>query len=394
MKGDWIKAADKQYLAPIYNRFDAVLDHGKGSTCFDMDGREYIDFTAGIGVNSLGFCDEGWVKAVSGQLSKIQHTSNLYYTQPSTQVAQNLCERSGMEKVFFANSGAEANEGAIKVARKYGADRYQGKRCQIITLVNSFHGRTVATLTATGQEVFHKNFGPFPAGFDYAKAGDMDDLRAKVDDTTVAVMVEMIQGEGGVVPLSESYVRELAAFCKERDLLLIVDEVQTGVGRTGRFFAYEYFDIQPDIVTLAKGLGGGLPIGAVLLGEKTADVLHYSDHGTTFGGNPAACAGAAEILSRIDERFLEEVRSKGIHITDRVKKMPGVTGITGRGLMLGISLREGLASGDIVAQCLENGLLLLTAKAKVRMLPPLTISYEDIDKGLDILEKVLVSHEQ
>ncbi|MBC8570551.1 aspartate aminotransferase family protein [Zongyangia hominis] len=393
MKGDLIKAADQQYLAPIYNRFDAVLDHGKGAVCYALDGKEYIDFTAGIGVNSLGFCDEGWVKAVTEQLQKIQHTSNLYYTQPDTQVAENLCRRSGMEKVFFANSGAEANEGAIKVARKYGVDHYEGKRYKIITLVNSFHGRTVTTLTATGQEVFHKNFGPFTEGFDYALAGDMDDLRQKADDTTVAVMVEMIQGEGGVVPLSESYVKELSAFCEERDILFMVDEVQTGVGRTGKFFAYEYFDVKPDVVTLAKGLGGGLPIGAVLLGKKAADVLHYSDHGTTFGGNPVACAGAVEILKRIDDSFLEEVRMKGIHITDRVKKMPCVTGITGRGLMLGISLKEGLASVDILKECLAKGLLLLTAKTKLRMLPPLNISFEDIDKGLDILEQVLSSHE-
>lgn len=394
MKGDMVKAADKQYLAPIYNRFDAVLDHGKGATCYDMDGKEYIDFTAGIGVNSLGFCDDGWVKAVTEQLSKLQHTSNLYYTQPDAQVGQILCQRSGMEKVFFANSGAEANEGAIKVARKYGVDHYEGRRNKIITLVNSFHGRTITTLTATGQEGFHKNFGPFPQGFDYAIAGDMEDLKNKADDATVAVMAEMIQGEGGVVPLQESYVKELASFCKERDILLIVDEVQTGIGRTGKLFSYEYFGIQPDIVTLAKGLGGGLPIGAVLLGGKVADTLHYSDHGSTFGGNPVACAGAVEILKRIDEAFLDEVRQKGIYITDRVRKMPCVTGVTGRGLMLGVSLKEGLTSGQIVKEALEAGLMLLTAKAKVRMLPPLTISDEEINKGLDILEKVLSAHNQ
>ena len=379
---------------PTYGRFPVVLEQGNNATVYDDQGREYIDFGSGIGVNALGYADPGFVQAVTAQLAKLQHASNLYYTAPQAELAENLCRLSGFDKVFFGNSGAEANECAIKAARKYSFDTYGGQRNQIITLVNSFHGRTVTTLAATGQDAFHNYFFPFTEGFAYAKANDFAALSAMVNQNTCAIMMEMIQGEGGVVPLDKDFVCKVAELCKEKDILLICDEVQTGVARTGSFFAFEQYGIQPDLVTLAKGLGGGLPIGACLCGQKLADTMTGGTHGSTFGGNPVSCAGAVEILKRIDEAFLDEVRQKGIYITDRVRKMPCVTGVTGRGLMLGVSLKEGLTSGQIVKEALEAGLMLLTAKAKVRMLPPLTISDEEINKGLDILEKVLSAHNQ
>lgn len=384
-----IKKLDQQYIANTYARSDLLAASGSGALCKDETGREYIDFSSGIGVNSLGFTNPHWVDAVKSQIDSLGHISNLYYTQPPIKLAKALCERTGMKKAFFCNSGAEANEGAIKTARKYSSDKYSHDRCEIITLVNSFHGRTIASLAATGQEAMHKNFGPYPQGFVYAKANDLDDLQSKISDKTCAIMIECIQGEGGVVPLNEAFVAGIAEICGKQDILLVVDEIQTGVGRTGKFLCSEYFGLQPDVVTLAKGLGGGLPIGAVLFGEKTQGTLKAGDHGSTFGGNPIVCAGALAVMEAIDGKFLDDVAEKGAYIAKKAATMPGVSGVTGRGMMLGIALEDGINSSDMAQKCIEAGLIILTAKAKLRMLPPLTITYEEIDKGLDILARVL-----
>ncbi len=380
---------DKEYIVGAYGRFDVVLEKGKNATCWDVDGREYIDFTSGIGVNSLGYADEGWARAVAEQAAKLQHTSNLYYTKPGVELAKMLCEKTGYDKVFFVNSGAEANECAIKAARKYSFDRYGKERTEIITLQNSFHGRTVTTLAATGQDSFHNFFFPFTEGFRYAKANDLEDLTSKITENTCAVMMELIQGEGGVMPLEKEFVKAAAKLCKERDLLLIVDEVQTGVGRTGKLLASELFDITPDLVTLAKGLGSGLPIGAVLFQKNVAGVLGPGQHGTTFGGNPVACAGGCEVLRRVSEpAFLKEVQEKGAYLKAKIEEIPEVEGVDGTGMMLGIRLKT-KTSGEAAKACVANGLLILTAKQKLRLLPPLTITYEEIDKGLEILKKTL-----
>jgi len=386
-----LKELDKTYIANTYNRSNVLADAGKGATLQGEKGQKYIDFSSGIGVNSLGFCAPGWAEAVKKQVDTLAHMSNLYYTQPQIEVAETLCKRTGMKRVFFANSGAEANEGAIKTARKYGSDNHGPECCEIITLCNSFHGRTIATLAATGQDVFHKNFGPFPDGFVYAQANDIADVKAKVSAKTCAIMMECIQGEGGVVPLDGDFVRDVAALCGEKDILLVIDEVQTGVGRTGKFLCCEHFGVQPDVVTLAKGLGGGLPIGAVLFGEKTKDTLGIGDHGTTFGGNPVSCAGAGAVLKAIDNPFLRDVSDKGDYLMEKLPGLPGITGVTGRGLMLGLSLREGLVSAEVARACAENGLIVLTAKQKVRLLPPLNISREDLDAGLKILGDTLAA---
>ena len=384
-----LQRLDTQYIANTYNRSKLAAVSGSGATCADLSGRQYIDFSSGIGVNSLGFTDKSWVEAVKEQLDQLGHISNLYYTQPQVALAKALCERTGMSRVFFANSGAEANEGAIKTARKYASDKYGGNRYEIITLVNSFHGRTVTTLAATGQDTFHKHFGPFTPGFVYAKVNDIADLSAKVSDQTCAVMIECIQGEGGVIPLDKDFIEAIAEICDEKDILLITDEVQTGVGRTGKFLCGQHFGIKPDIITLAKGLGGGLPIGAVLFGEKTKDTLGFGDHATTFGGNPVVCAGAMQVVESIDGKFLDAVVEKGDYIEEELLKMRGVKSISGKGLMLGIELEQPLVSAEIAAECLKNGLVILTAKHKLRMLPPLNISKKEIDTGLDILESVL-----
>lgn len=384
-----IKKLDQEKIVNSYARFDAVLVKGKGSTCWDEDGKEYVDFTSGIGVNSLGYSNDDWCAAVAKQASSIQHTSNLYYTCPDVLLADKLTRVTGYEKVFFANSGAEANEGAIKIARKYSFDKYGAGRATIITLVNSFHGRTVTTLSATGQEVFHNYFFPFTEGFRYVEANNIEDLKEKIDDTVCGILYEHVQGEGGVVPLTQEFVSEMAKICEEKDILLIADEVQTGVGRTGYFLASEYFGVKPDLTTLAKGLGGGLPIGAILCNEKTATVFGYSDHGTTFGGNPVACAGANVCVDKIcEEGFLEEVQKKGEYIREKLSNVEEIVSITGLGLMLGLELKTKTAK-EVVTACLENGLLALTAKTKVRFLPPLNISYEEIDKGLAVLISVL-----
>lgn len=384
-----IKNADQTYVAQTYGRFPVAIEKGENATCYDFDGKEYIDFSSGIGVNSLGFCDKGWVEAVTKQLTTLQHISNLYYTKPCTDAAKLLCEKTGMKKVFFSNSGAESNEGAIKCARKYSFEKYGEGRNKVITLVNSFHGRTVTTLAATGQDVFHNYFFPFTEGFDYVKANDIAELKKALDGSVCAVMVELIQGEGGVMPLDKEYVKDVEALCEENDILLIVDEVQTGVGRTGELFAFQHYGINPDIVTTAKGIGGGLPLGCVMFSEKTENVLKAGDHATTFGGNPVATAGAAYILERLDKAFLDEVKEKGEYIREKILKMPHVLGIDGLGLMMGICLDEDIKSADVVKKAIEKGALILTAKAKVRLLPPLTITYEEIDKGLKALEEAL-----
>lgn len=389
---DKLKDTFNARIVNSYGRFDIALDSGKNATAVDIDGNTVIDFTSGIGVNSLGFADEGWAAAIAKQAGKLQHISNLYYTQPCMEVAQLLCEKTGFDKVFFCNSGAEANEGAIKIARKYSFDKYGKGRATIITLENSFHGRTITTLAATGQEHFHDFFFPFTEGFCYAKANDIDSVKAQLNDSVCAVMIELIQGEGGVIPLDAGFVANVGALCKEHDLLLIVDEVQTGIARTGKLLCAQQYGIMPDVVTLAKGLGGGLPIGAILTNAKVSAVLGLGQHGTTFGGNPVVCAGAAEILHRVStQEFLAEVTAKGEYIRGKLSDIPEITAINGMGLMLGLALATKKAS-EVAKQCVEEGLLILTAKENLRMLPPLTITYAEIDKGLEILKRVLCSH--
>lgn len=386
---DIIKNRDDEFVAHSYGRFPVAITKGKGALCYDADGREYVDMTSGIGVNALGFCDDGWVSAVTNQLMTMQHISNLYYTEPCGKLAEILCKRTGMKKVFFANGGAEANEGAIKAARKYSFDKYGEQRNVILTLKNSFHGRTVTTLSATGQDVFHRYFFPFTEGFDFIPAGDFESFKAACTEKVCGVMLELIQGEGGVLPVDPEYVKAVEAYCQDRDLILIIDEVQTGVGRTGSLYCFTQYGISPDIVTSAKGIGGGLPLAAVLFGEKTKDVFNPGDHATTFGGNPVACAGAVEIINRLDDDFLKEVSAKGEHIRGRVLKMPHVKGVSGLGLMIGIELSDEIKSADVVKNGIGNGVLLLTAKAKVRLLPPLNISYDELDRALDALEATL-----
>lgn len=388
---DVIKENDEKYVAHTYGRFPVAIKQGNGATCVDFDGKEYVDFSSGIGVNSLGFCDEGWVKAVTEQLNTLQHISNLYYTEPCTKAAKLLCEKTGMKKVFFSNSGAESNEGAVKCARKYSFQKYGGDRNKIITLVNSFHGRTVTTLSATGQDVFHNFFFPFTEGFIHVEANNFDELIKAVDSTVCAVMLELIQGEGGVMPLEPDYVSKVENYCKENDIILIVDEVQTGVGRTGELFAFQNYGISPDIVTVAKGIGGGLPLGCVLFDEKTADTFNPGDHATTFGGNPVATAGAGYILETIDDDFLRQVKEKGEYIRDKLSDMPHVVGTDGLGLMIGVRFDETVKAADVVKATIANGALTLTAKSKLRLLPPLNITYEEIDKGLLAIKKSLES---
>lgn len=381
------KELDNEYVAHSYGRFDVVLDKGKGSTLYDENGKEYIDFGSGIGVTAFGIADDKWKKAVTAQLDNLQHVSNLYYTSPCAKLAKLLCDKTGMKKVFFSNSGAEANEGAIKFARKYSHDKYGDGRSTIITLVDSFHGRTITTLAATGQAVFHTDFGPFTEGFKYCPANDIDALKEMATDDVCAVMFECIQGEGGVNNLDYDFVKAIEKLAVEKDILMVVDEVQTGNGRTGKYFAYENFDITPDIVSTAKGLAGGLPMGAVLFGEKVCDTVTPSSHGSTFGGNPICAAGAISIVERIDDKFLAEVTAKGEYIRNYLSNINGVDNISGMGLMLGFTAGN---AGEIAGRCLEKGLLVLTAhKNKVRLLPALSISYAEIDKGLKILKEVI-----
>ncbi len=372
-----------------YGRFDVVFEKGGNRECIDENGKEYIDFGSGIGTNSLGFCDSEWADAVCKQVRSIQHTSNYYYTKVQAELADKLCGVTGYSKIFFGNSGAEANECAIKLARKYSFDKYGKGRHNIITLVNSFHGRTLCTLSATGQESFHNYFFPFVEGFINAKANDTEDLKAKIDDTVCAVMVEFVQGEGGVIALEEEFVKEIARICEEKDILFIADEVQTGVGRTGKFLASEHYGVKPDVTTLAKGIAGGVPMGACLANEKCSEVLTKGTHGSTFGGNPIACAGANVVIDKVsDKAFLEEVEKKGVYFRQKIEALDEVESVSGLGMMIGIELKTKKAV-DVVAQALDEGLMLLTAKDKVRLLPPLNITYDEIDKGLDIFEKIL-----
>lgn len=381
------KELDNQYVAHAYGRFDVALTKGQGSTLYDENGKKYIDFGSGIGVTAFGINDPVWTKAVEEQLHRVQHTSNLYYTAPCAKLAQLLCGKSGMKKVFFGNSGAEANEGAIKFARKYSFDKYGAGRSTIITLVNSFHGRTITTLAATGQDSFHTVFDPFTPGFKYCPANDIEALQAAATDDVCAVLFECVQGEGGVNNLSPTFVSAIAKLAKEKDILIAVDEVQTGNGRTGTYFAYQQYGITPDIVTTAKGLGGGLPIGAVLFGEKLQDTMTPGSHGSTFGGNPVVAAGACSIVERIDDDFLSEVQRKSEKIRTALAKVKGVKSISGMGLMLGIETDK--PAGEVAKTCLANGLLILTAKTKLRLLPALNISVSELNEGLEILKGVL-----
>ena len=385
-----IKQLDSDYIAQTYGRFNLALSHGKGCQVWDFEGNEYLDFTSGIGVNSLGWADEDWLKAVVHQASSLAHTSNLFFTEPSSRLAKKLAEASGLKRVFFANSGAEANEGAIKTARKYSHDKYGKDRATVLTLVNSFHGRTISTLSATGQEVFHQHFFPFTKGFDHTPANELRALETRLGQKDVcAIILEVVQGEGGVCSLDHEYLQGVQALCHQYDVLLIIDEVQTGIGRTGTMFAYQQFDLTPDIITLAKGLGGGLPIGAFVLGEKVQDTLGKSDHGSTFGANPVSCAGANAVLAKIDDAFLAEIKRKGEKLQKALAALPKVKSVSGLGLMIGVEFEEGTKAADIVAKCIEKGVLFLTAKTKLRLLPPLIINDEQIEKGIALLKEVL-----
>ncbi len=383
-----IFSEDKQYIAGTYNRFPVNIQSGKGSIAIADDGKEYIDFASGIAVNSFGFCDNEWVQAVTKQINCVQHTSNLYFTAPCVELAKLLVEKTGLNKVFLSNSGAEANECAIKTARKYAQDKKGKDYYKILTLNNSFHGRTITTLAATGQEVFHKDFTPLTEGFVYANANDIADLNEKVaQNKLAAIMIEVVQGEGGINVLEQSFVDEIVKLANQNDLLIIVDEVQTGNGRTGKFYGYMHFGFTPDIVTTAKGLGGGLPIGATIFGEKTCDVLGAGNHGSTFGGNPVCAAGAVSIVKRIDQDFMQNVAKKSQYIIDELKDCDGVVSVSGLGLMLGVEVKAN--NKEIVNKCIEKGLLVLTAKNKLRLLPALNISDELLKKGVDILKQAI-----
>ena len=386
-----LKDEEQLYLMHTYGRFPVALDHGKGATLWDTEGKKYIDMTSGIGVNSLGHDNAALVDALTVQAHKLMHASNLYLTEPMVQVAKELVTSCEMGKIFFSNSGAAANEGMIKLARKYSFDKYGEGRNKIITLKQSFHGRTVTTLKATGQEKFHQYFFPFTEGFDYAAANDIEDLKSKIDDSVCAVMMEMIQGEGGVLPLDSEYVEQAAAICKEKDILFLIDEVQTGIGRTGSLFCYEQYGIKPDAVSMAKGLGGGVPVGAVMASEKCADVLGAGTHGTTFGGNPFCCTAAQTVLSIVNKpEFLKEVRDKGEYLKDSIQSLGSskVKTVRGMGLMLGIVVDKEIRA-SLVNQLLEKGVLALTAgEEAIRLLPPLVISYEEMDSAVAVMKEV------
>lgn len=378
---------DKRYIASTYARFPVRLVRGEGRTVYDAEGKSYLDLASGIGVNIFGYGDEEWTAAVTGQLGALQHASNLYYTEPCVSLAEALCERSGMEKVFFCNSGAEANECAIKAARKWGEEHKSPEHFNIVTLKGGFHGRTLAALAATGQEEYHKDFLPLTPGFLTADPEDAEGLeRVVTEHKCAAVMLETVQGEGGVVPLSEEFLRAAADIAKRHDLLLIIDEVQTGMGRTGAFYSYMRFGLQPDIVTSAKGLGGGLPIGAVLFGGRTADVLIPGTHGSTFGGNPVVTAGALNIVKRLTPEFLAEVSRKGERLASALAGAKGIRAVTGRGLMLGVLTEK--PAGEVIAALRDEGVLVIKAKDKVRLLPPLNITDDEIDFAVRAIKKV------
>ncbi len=387
-----LKAEENKYVMNTYGRFPIALDHGEGATLWDIEGKKYIDLASGIGVNCMGYNNPAIVDAITNQAHKLTHVSNLFTTEPMVQVAKKLVEKTHLNgKVFFANSGAEANEGAIKLARKYSFDKYGEGRYKIVTLVNSFHGRTVTTLKATGQDRFHNYFFPFTEGFDYAAANDFDSVRHKADEMTCAVMMELVQGEGGVLPLEKEFVQQVEAFCRERDILLIIDEVQTGIGRTGSLFCFQQYGIRPDVVTMAKGLGGGVPIGAVLAAESCSNVLTPGTHATTFGGTPLVCAAANAVLDTVgDGQFLTQVKEKGEYLKNGILSIgsPNILGVRGMGLMLGIIVEDGKHAA-YANKLIEKGVLALTAgKNAVRLLPPLTISREEMDEALTIMKEV------
>ena len=387
-----IKELDAAYVAGTYKRFPLEIVSGKGSVVTDEKGKQYIDLGSGIAVTSFGVADDIWQRAVTEQLGKVQHTSNLYYTAPCVLLAKMLCQRTGMKKVFFSNSGAESNECAIKAARKYAAEKHGPDCYTIITLKNSFHGRTLTTLAATGQEHYHELFQPLTPGFVHAQADNLEEMEQLVSQyKTAAILLECIQGEGGVVPLSRDYVRAVEKLAREKDILLLVDEVQTGNGRTGKLYAYMHYGIQPDIVSTAKGLAGGLPLGATMLGEKVEHVLGFGDHGSTFGGNPVCCAGALSILERLDGAFLDQVARKGQYLWDAFQGAPGIEKVTGLGLMMGLKTKK--PAGQVVAECMDRGVLCLTAKDKVRLLPALNIPMETLKAAAETIKAVCAEGE-
>ena len=377
---------DAAFVAGTYGRFPVHLVRGQGEYAWDEKGKKYIDLGSGIAVNTFGYSDPVWAEAVTSQLNSLQHASNLFYTDPCSALAEMICQKTGMKRVFFGNSGAEANECAIKVARKYASDKYGHQRHNIITLKNSFHGRTIATLAATGQDVFHKNFGPFPEGFLYAEANDLESVRALMDENTAAVMVECVQGEGGVVALDKDFLTGVQALCQENDSLFMVDEVQTGNGRTGHLYSYMAYGLAPDVFTTAKGLGGGLPIGACVIGEKAQNTLGKGDHGSTFGGNPTVCAGAISIFQRLNQELLDEVKKKSQYIFDSLTGQKGIKGVTGMGLMIGIETEK--PAPEVLSSLRDMGVIALSAKTKVRLLPPLSISWDALKEAVNAIREV------
>ncbi|MGB4610525.1 MAG: acetylornithine/succinylornithine family transaminase [Saccharofermentanales bacterium] len=382
-----IKQKDQEFIANTYNRFPVVIKYGKGSLVYDENDREYIDLSGGIAVNTFGFADQAWITAITNQLQQVQHTSNLYFTEPAVKLAELLCNKTDMRKVFFSNSGAEANECAIKVARKYAAELKGKEYFTIITLENSFHGRTITTLAATGQDIFHQDFTPQTPGFVYARANVFSDIEKLAEENKcAAIMLEVVQGEGGVNPLDQDYLNQVADFCNKNDLLLIVDEVQTGNGRTGELFGYMNFGLKPDIITTAKGLGGGLPLGATILGDKVQNTLTPGTHGSTFGGNPVCCAGAINILQRIDDNLLNDVKQKSQFIINSLKNAKGIKNVTGLGLMLGIEVERNY--NEVIQECLEQGVLVISAKNKVRLLPALNIPHSILEQAINIIKEI------
>ena len=391
MTSQEIKALTGQYIMNTYGRFPVAIDHGQGATLYDPEGNAYIDFTSGIGVSDLGYGNQPWADAIAAQAKKLGHVSNLFYTESPARLAEILCRRTGMSGVFFANGGGEANEGMIKLARKYSFDKYGQGRAAIITLNNSFHGRTITTLTATGQAVFHNYFFPFTEGFRYADANDLASLEAAAGDDVCAVMVELVQGEGGVLPLDRDYVHAVAKLCAERDWLLLVDEVQTGVGRTGSLFAFQQYGILPDVASFAKGIAGGLPMSGILANEKCRDVLGPGTHATTFGANPVCAAAALAVLDILDDETIAQVKEKGEYLRSQIEAMalPGLGKTRGLGLMIGIEVAPGYSNKDLCAKLNQAGLLCLTAGPGLRLLPPLTITKEEMDKGLAVMQATL-----
>lgn len=391
MTSNEIKALTGQYVMNTYGRFPVAIDHGEGARLYDFEGNEYIDFTSGIGVTDLGYGYQPWVDAIAEQAKKLGHVSNLFYTEPPAKLAEILCKRTGMSCVFYANGGGEANEGMIKLARKYSFDKYGEGRATIITLQNSFHGRTITTLKATGQDVFHQFFFPFTEGFRYADANDLASLEAAAGDDVCAVMVELVQGEGGVLPLDYEYVQALKKICEERDWLLLTDEVQTGVGRTGKLFAFQQYDILPDVCSFAKGIAGGMPMSGIMANEKCRNVLSPGTHATTFGGNPVCAAAGLVVQETLNDEFLAEVTEKGEYLRQQIETLdlPCFGKTRGMGLMIGIEVKDGYNKSEIAKKLIENGLLVLTAGPGMRLLPPLVITKEEMDKGVAIMKQVL-----